>query len=169
MSCLVASAPRSCCHDLSPPSTTPAAPAKFSSCTVKAVAKPHADSSNIRLPFDVQTNVNSLRWGVGDRQAEREIYFKSHISWWEHSSHFRLIGRGVPQCVSCFSANVQIPLFGLPQGKSLGPHVKDQELNPRPHTPRPAEKSWSLAKASHSALQESLCRDSSQMMRLLEN
>jgi len=29
-------------------------------------------------------------------QREREIYFKSHISWWEHSSHFRLIGRGVP-------------------------------------------------------------------------
>jgi len=27
---------------------------------------------------------------------EREIYFKSHISWWEHSSNFRLIGRGVP-------------------------------------------------------------------------
>jgi len=27
---------------------------------------------------------------------EREIYFKSHISLWEHSSHFRLIGRGVP-------------------------------------------------------------------------
>jgi len=26
----------------------------------------------------------------------REIYFKSHISLWEHSSHFRLIGRGVP-------------------------------------------------------------------------
>jgi len=26
---------------------------------------------------------------------EREIYFKCHISWWEHSSHFRLIGRGV--------------------------------------------------------------------------
>jgi len=68
---------------------------------------------------------------------EREIYFKSHISLWEHSSHFRLIGRGVPS-VSCFSANVQIPLFGLPQGKSLGPQVKDQELNPRPHTPRPA-------------------------------
>jgi len=40
--------------------------------------------------------------------------------------------------VCCFSANVQIPLFGLPQGKSLGPHEKDQELNPRPHTPRPA-------------------------------
>jgi len=46
--------------------------------------------------------------------------------------------KGRPQCVCCFSANVQIPLFGLPQGKSLGPHVKDQELNPRPHAPRPA-------------------------------
>jgi len=30
------------------------------------------------------------------REREREIYFKSHISLWEHSSHFRLIGRGVP-------------------------------------------------------------------------
>jgi len=30
------------------------------------------------------------------REREREIYFKSHISWWEHSSHFRPIGRGVP-------------------------------------------------------------------------
>jgi len=29
-------------------------------------------------------------------RREREIYFKSHISLWEHSSHFRLIGRGVP-------------------------------------------------------------------------
>jgi len=29
-------------------------------------------------------------------KREREIYFKSHISVWEHSSHFRLIGRGVP-------------------------------------------------------------------------
>jgi len=31
--------------------------------------------------------------------AKREIYFMSHISWWEHSSHFRLIGRGVPRSV----------------------------------------------------------------------
>jgi len=29
-------------------------------------------------------------------EREREIYFKSHNFWWEHSSHFRLIGRGVP-------------------------------------------------------------------------
>jgi len=27
---------------------------------------------------------------------KREIYFKSYISLWEHSSHFRLIGRDVP-------------------------------------------------------------------------
>jgi len=33
---------------------------------------------------------------------QREIYFKSHISLWEHSSHFRLIGRRVPS-VSVFS------------------------------------------------------------------
>jgi len=70
-------------------------------------------------------------------EREREIYFKSHISWWEHSSRFRLIGRGMPS-VSCFSAGVQISLFGLPQGKSPGPHMKDQESTPRPHTPRPA-------------------------------
>jgi len=31
-----------------------------------------------------------------EREREREIYFMSHISLWEHSSHFRLIGRGVP-------------------------------------------------------------------------
>jgi len=29
-------------------------------------------------------------------EREREIYFKSHFSLWEHFSHFRLIGRGVP-------------------------------------------------------------------------
>jgi len=31
-----------------------------------------------------------------ESEREREIYFKSHISLREHSSHFRLIGRGVP-------------------------------------------------------------------------
>jgi len=39
-------------------------------------------------------------WSLADicqlLEREREIYFKSHISLWEHSSHFRLIGRGVP-------------------------------------------------------------------------
>jgi len=34
--------------------------------------------------------------GGGRCMREREIYFKSHNSWWEHSRHFRLIGRGVP-------------------------------------------------------------------------
>jgi len=44
---------------------------------------------------------------------EREIYFKSHISLWEHSSHFRLIGRGVPsvsvvsQLMSCRNGDLQ--------------------------------------------------------------
>jgi len=32
----------------------------------------------------------------GGGEREREIYFKSHNSLWEHSSHFRLIGRGAP-------------------------------------------------------------------------
>jgi len=72
--------------------------------------------------------------GVSSCSLEREIYFKSHISLYEYSSHFRLIGRGV----CSFSASVQSSLFGLPQGTSPGPHVKDQESNPRPHTPRPA-------------------------------
>jgi len=36
------------------------------------------------------------------QNREREIYFKSHVSLWEHSSHCRLIGRGVPS-VSVFS------------------------------------------------------------------
>jgi len=30
------------------------------------------------------------------RRERESFYFKSHISLWEHSSHFRLIGRGVP-------------------------------------------------------------------------
>jgi len=29
-------------------------------------------------------------------EREKEINFKSHVSLWEHSSHFRLIGRGLP-------------------------------------------------------------------------
>jgi len=35
---------------------------------------------------------------MGVREREREIYFKSHISWWEHSTMSLkwLIGRGVP-------------------------------------------------------------------------
>jgi len=55
-----------------------------------------------------------------EREREREIYFKSHIPSWEHSSHFRLIGRGVPsvsvvsQLVYNFlwlaSPNPQVPI-----------------------------------------------------------
>jgi len=40
---------------------------------------------------------NLMKWALfSNPEREREIYFKSHISLWEHSSHFRLIGRGVP-------------------------------------------------------------------------
>jgi len=76
--------------------------------------------------------------GVVFKAVEREIYFKSHISLWEHSSHFRLIGRGVPSVSVVSQLMYKFLCLGLPQGKSPGPHVKDQELNPRPHTPRPA-------------------------------
>jgi len=56
------------------------------------------------------------------REREREIYFKSHISLWEHSSHFRLIGRGVPSvsvvsqlvynflCLASPRENPQVPI-----------------------------------------------------------
>jgi len=56
------------------------------------------------------------------REREREIYIKSHISWWEHSSHFRLIGRGVPSvsvisqlvykflCLASPKDNPQVPI-----------------------------------------------------------
>jgi len=52
----------------------------------------------------------------------REIYFKSHISLWEHSSHLRLIGRGVPSvsvvsqlvykflCLASPKENPQVPI-----------------------------------------------------------
>jgi len=73
-------------------------------------------------------------WDHTDR-IEREIYFKSHISLWEHSSHFRLIGRGVPS-VSVVS-QLMYKFLCLASPKE-NPHVKDQESNPRPHTPRPA-------------------------------
>jgi len=39
----------------------------------------------------------------------------THISLWEHSSHDRLIGRGVPGVFS--SSWSTISLFGLPQGE----------------------------------------------------
>jgi len=57
------------------------------------------------LHFSFQTRVRFaprsrllpfLKFTVEQREREREFYFKSHISLWEHSSHFRLIGRGVP-------------------------------------------------------------------------
>jgi len=49
--------------------------------------------------LDVRSHPTSQKLAgerVGVVKGEREIYFKSHFSLWEHSSHFRLIGRGVP-------------------------------------------------------------------------
>jgi len=63
-------------------------------------------------------------------EREREIYLKSHISLWEHSSHFRLIGRGAPSVSVVSQLMYKLLCLGLPQGKSPGPHVKDQELKP---------------------------------------
>jgi len=60
-------------------------------------------------------------WPV-ECEREREIYFKSHISLWEHSSHFRLIGRGIPSvsvvsqlvykflCLASPKENPQVPM-----------------------------------------------------------
>jgi len=65
----------------------------------------------------------------------RDLLLSTHKSSWEHSSHFRLLEGASPVCLM-FPASVQFSLFGLPQGKSSGPHMKDQESNPQPHTPR---------------------------------
>jgi len=32
-------------------------------------------------------------------RGEREIYFKSHISWWEHSSHLGWLEGASPVCL----------------------------------------------------------------------
>jgi len=47
---------------------------------------------------------------------EGDLLLCTHISFWEHSSHYRLFGRGAPG-VSLFLASVRLSLFGLPQGK----------------------------------------------------
>jgi len=69
--------------------------------------------------FAVYVVLRSSRWR---REREREIYFKSHVSLWEHSSHFRLIGRGVPSvsvvsqlmykflCLASPKENPQVPM-----------------------------------------------------------
>jgi len=60
-------------------------------------------------------------------KRERERYFKSHMSWWEHSSHFRLIGRGVPS-VSVVSQLVYNFLWmASPRGNPQVP-MRDFEL-----------------------------------------
>jgi len=70
------------------------------------------------------------------RERERDLLQRSHITLWEHSSHDRLIVRGVPG-VSFVFRQCRTSLFGLPQGKIPSSHMKDQVSNPGPHTPRP--------------------------------
>jgi len=74
-------------------------------------------SGRYRIAFH-QGGFGSIRY----LQREREIYFKSHISLWEHSSHFRLIGMGVPSvsvvsqlmykflCLASPKENPQVPM-----------------------------------------------------------
>jgi len=70
----------------------------------------------------------AILWDLGNLIAglplcpERGIYVKSHISCWEHSSHCRLIGRGVPSvsvvsqlvykflCLASPKENPQVPI-----------------------------------------------------------
>jgi len=54
------------------------------------------------LLLDEPTNALDVE-GIIFLQVERDRYLllSTHISLWEHSSHFRLIGRGVPS-VSCY-------------------------------------------------------------------
>jgi len=72
--------------------------------------------------------------GVSTPVEEREIYLQVPHFLVETLPPLQAVWKGRPQCVCCFSASVQVSLFGLPQGKSPGPHMKDQESNPRPHT-----------------------------------
>jgi len=79
--------------------------------------------------------------GNGGVPREREIYFKSHISLWEHSSHFRLIGRGVPS-VSVVSQPVyKLLCLASPKGNPQVPMWKTRSRTPdlthrvRPHHP----------------------------------
>jgi len=83
--------------------------AQLSRCHVSAQSCSLGQSIECSLPCQVL-------------EREREIYFKSHISLWEHSSHFRLIGRGVPSvsvvsqlmykflCLASPKENPQVPM-----------------------------------------------------------
>jgi len=52
-------------------------------------------TTNILIPAANALHAFPL-WFVDDRERETENSSSTHISLWEHSSHFRLIGRGVP-------------------------------------------------------------------------
>jgi len=66
-------------------------------------------------------NVGEIRL-ASPSQREREIYFKSHISWWEHSSHFRLIGRGVPSVSAVSQLVYEFLNLASPKENPQGDH-----------------------------------------------
>jgi len=73
--------------------------------------------------------------GLQQTLCEREIFTsKSHISLWEHSSHFRLIGRGV-HSASYFFAGVQFSLLWSPPGNiPRSPYERSGVKSPTSHT-----------------------------------
>jgi len=70
-----------------------------------------------RVLHDSHTRVQAAAWKWFGRERE-SLSQSTHISFWEHSSHFRLIGRGVPGGVFLFLVSVQYFLLGLPQGRN---------------------------------------------------
>jgi len=65
-----------------------------------------------------------------ERERERELLQSAHISLWEHSSHNRLIGRGVPD-VSFVSPWCSISLFGLLRGEAPRSPYERPGVEPR--------------------------------------
>jgi len=104
---------RSAVPDRAPPVPSYVPPQSQSGLAIRAAGLPRAGAalplphilpgfcssdykSAMCLSNRVLTNNPFAQILSGHRCSEREIYFKSHISLWEHSSHVRLIGRGVP-------------------------------------------------------------------------
>jgi len=76
----------------------------------------HANTTTVCCTVRVPP-LNALgKLEIRERVRRRQLLQSTHISWWEHSSHDSLIGRGVPG-VSSVPRQCTNFLFGLPQGK----------------------------------------------------
>jgi len=67
-------------------------------------------------------------------EREREIYFKSHNSLWEHSSHFRLIGRGVPSVSVVSQLVYKFSVWPPPRKIPRSPYERSGVEPPTSHT-----------------------------------